>query len=191
VIQARTSESGQLHAWRERSYPGAATIPVDQMLAMMAGMMGPMLQGTPWPGMGQMPAMIMGNPIALLCAASGPADRLFVDSLRARDQSVLVMAGMLQPTVTNPELRRVVQDAVTGRQRELDQLRVLGQGATATIPAGTPSTAAGGAGATMESYDISFETRELMIPAGTEAPLTLPNAGVTPFWLASRPFREP
>jgi uncharacterized protein (DUF305 family) len=131
VAQARTSESDQLQTWRERSYPGAATMPVDQMLTMMAGMMGPMgpmMQGTPWPGMGQMPAM-MGNPISALCEASGPADRLFVDALSARDQLVLVMAGMLRPTVTEPDLQRVVQDAVTGRQRELDQLQGLGQGA--------------------------------------------------------------
>jgi uncharacterized protein (DUF305 family) len=178
VAQARTSESDQLHAWRERSYPGAATMPVDEMLAMMAGMMGPMMQGTPWSGMGQMPAMIMGNPIASLCAASGPADRLFVDTLRARDQIVLVMAGMMQPMVTDPDLQRVVQDAVTGRQRELDQLQALGQGATAAGPAGTPSTAAGGAGATVESYDISFKPKALTIPAGTEVTLTLPNEGV-------------
>jgi uncharacterized cupredoxin-like copper-binding protein/uncharacterized protein (DUF305 family) len=181
VVQARTSESDQLQAWRERSYPGAATMPVDQMLAMMAGMMGPMgpmMQGTPWPGMGQMPAM-MGNPIAALCAASGPADGLFVGALRARDQIVLAMAGMMQPTVTDPDLQRVVQDAVSGRQRELDELEALGQGATATSPAGTPDAAAGGAGATVESYDIYFEPRELTIPAGTEVILTLPNEGVT------------
>lgn len=69
IAQARTRESAQLQAWRERSYPGAATLPADQMLAMMVGMMGPiepMMQGTPWPGMGQMPG-VMGNPIAALC----------------------------------------------------------------------------------------------------------------------------
>jgi uncharacterized protein (DUF305 family) len=181
VAQARTSESDQLQTWRERSYPGAATMPVDQMLTMMAGMMGPMgpmMQGTPWPGMGQMPAM-MGNPISALCEASGPADRLFVDALSARDQLVLVMAGMLRPTVTEPDLQRVVQDAVTGRQRELDQLQGLGQGAAVTSPAGTPSTAAGGAGAIIESYDIYFEPKALTIPVGTDVTLTLPNEGVT------------
>lgn len=138
VAQARTSESDQFQTWRERSYPGAATMPLDQMMTMMAGMMGPMgpmMPGTPWPGMGQMPGM-MGNPIAALCAASGPVDRLFVDVLSARDQLVLAMAGMMQPTVTDPDLQRVVQDAVTGRQRELDQLQTLRLGATA---AGRPA----------------------------------------------------
>ena len=56
---------------------------------------------------------------------------------------------------------------------------MLGQGAAATSPAGTPSTAAGGAGATIESYDIYFEPKALTIPAGTEVTLTLPNEGVT------------
>ena len=56
VVQARTSESDQLQAWRERSYPGAATMPVDQMLTIMAGMMGPMMQGTPGQGWGRCPA---------------------------------------------------------------------------------------------------------------------------------------
>jgi uncharacterized cupredoxin-like copper-binding protein/uncharacterized protein (DUF305 family) len=178
VAQARTSESDQLQAWRERSYPGAATMPLDQMMTIMAGMMGPMMQGTPWPGMGQMPGM-MGNPIATLCAASGPVDRLFVDALGARDRIVLAMAGMMHPTITDPDLQRVVQDAVTGRQRELDQLQVLGQGEAATSPAGTPSIAAGRADVTIESYDIYFEPKALTIPAGTEVTLTLPNEGVT------------
>ena len=113
VVQARTSESDQLQAWRERSYPGAAAMPVDQVLTIMAGMMGPGMPGTPWPGMGQMPGVMMGNPITALCAASGPADRLFVDALTARDQLVLAMTGTMRPTVTDPELQRVVQDAVT------------------------------------------------------------------------------
>jgi heme/copper-type cytochrome/quinol oxidase subunit 2 len=86
---------------------------------------------------------------------------------------------MMLPTVTDPDLQRVVRDSVTGRQRELDQLQVLGQGAAAISPAGTPSTAAGGADAIIESYDIYFEPRELTIPAGTEVMLTLPNEGVT------------
>ena len=47
-------------------------------------------------------------------------------------------------------------------------------------PAGTPAAAARGVGATVASYDISFEPRALTIPAGTDVTVTLPNAGVTP-----------
>jgi uncharacterized protein (DUF305 family) len=110
------------------------------MAGMMAGMMGPWPQGTPWPGMD-----------AALCAASGPADRLFVDALIARDQIVPAMLGLMGPTVTDPELQRAVQDAVAARQRELEQLRTWRQGATAAAPAGTPAAGTGGAGATVAS----------------------------------------
>ncbi|MDF3041498.1 MAG: halocyanin precursor-like protein [Thermomicrobiales bacterium] len=180
VVQARTSESDRLQAWRENSYPGAETMPLDQMMTMMAGMMGPMgpvMQGTPWPGMGQMPGMMIGNPIAALCAASGSVDRHFVQTLSARDQIVLAMAGMMQPTLNDPVLQQFVQDVVTSRQQELDQLQGWLQGAPAPAPAGTPA-AADGVGATVESYDIYFEPAELTIPAGTEVTVTLPNEGV-------------
>jgi uncharacterized cupredoxin-like copper-binding protein len=47
-----------------------------------------------------------------------------------------------------------------------------------TAPAGTPATASG-ASATVESYDIYFEPKQLTIPAGTDVTVTLPNEGVT------------
>jgi uncharacterized protein (DUF305 family) len=176
VAQARAAEGEQFQAWRERAYPDATTLPLDQMVGMMAGMMGPWLQGTPWPGMD---AATMGNPVAALCAASGPADRLFVDALIARDQMAPTMLGMMGPMVTDPELQRAVQDAIAARQRELEQLQAWRQGATDATAAGTPAAAAAGAGPTVESYDIYFEPRELTIPAGTDVTLTLPNEGVT------------
>ena len=120
VVQARAAEGEQLQAWRERTYPGVAMMPMDQMVGMMAGMMGPMMMGTPWPGMD---AAMMGNPVAALCAASGPADRLFVDALIARDQMVPAMLGMMGTMVTDPELQRAVQDVIAERQRELEQLQ--------------------------------------------------------------------
>ena len=58
-------------------------------------------------------------------------------------------------------------------------LRVRQQEAPGTTPAGTPAAAAGGAGGTVESYDIYFEPSELAIPAGTDVTRTLPNEGVT------------
>lgn len=154
-------------------------MPLDQMLTVMAGMMGPMMQGTPWPGMGQMPGVMMGNPLAALCAASGPVDGLFVDSLLARDQMVLAMLGMMQPTVSDTDLQQVVQDAVTSRQQELDRLQAWQQSGSTTASAGTPSAAATAASATIESYDIYFEPKELTIPAGADVTVTLPNDGMT------------
>ena len=91
---------------------------------------------------------------------------------------VLAMLGMMQPTVTDTDLQRVVQDAVTSRQRELDRLQAWQQPGSTTAPAGTPS-AAGATSATVESYDIYFEPKELTIPAGTDVTVTLPNEGVT------------
>lgn len=176
VAQARAAEGEQLQAWRERTYPGVAMMPMDQMVGMMAGMMGPWLQGTPWPGMDE---AMMGNPVAALCAASGPADRLFVDALITRDRMVPAMLGMMGPTVTDPDLQRAVQDAASSRQRELEQLEAWRRGAIEAAPAGTPAAAAGGADATVASYDIYFEPRALTIPAGTDVTLTLPNEGVT------------
>jgi uncharacterized protein (DUF305 family) len=177
IVQTRNAESDQLQAWRERLYPGVATMPLDQMLTIMAGMMGPMMPGSPWPGMEQMPGMMMGNPITALCAASGPVDRLFVDALSVRDQMVSVMIGMMQPTITDPDLQRLAKEAVTGRQRELDQLHSW-QGEAGAAPAGTPAVFSGTT-ATVSSYDIYFEPRELTIPAETDVTMTLPNEGMT------------
>ena len=179
VAQTRNDEGTQLEGWRERVYPGMPMMPLDQMLTVMAGMMGPMMQGTPWPGMGQMPGVMMGNPLAALCAASGPVDGLFVDSLLARDQMVLAMLGMMQPTVSDTDLQQVVRDAVTSRQQELDRLQAWQQSGSTTASAGTPSAAATAASATIESYDIYFEPKELTIPAGTDVTVTLPNDGMT------------
>lgn len=180
VVQARTSEGALLQEWRDRAYPGGTTLPLDQMAGMMAGMMGPWTQGAPWPGMD---VGMMGNPVAALCAASEPTDRLFVDALIARDQMVPAMLGMMGPTVTDPDLQRVVQDVIAARQQELEQFQAWRQGATDTTPAGTPAaagTAAGtAAGAAVASYDIYFEPSALTIPAGTDVTLTLPNEGVT------------
>lgn len=176
IVQARTDESNTLQAWRERLYPGIPMMPLDQMLTVMAGMMGPM-QGAPWPGMGQMPGGMMGNSLAALCAASGPVDDLFVDSLLARDQMALAMLGVMLPTVTDTDLQRVIQDTVTSRQQELNRLQASQPGSTAA-PAGTPA-AASAAGPTIESYDIYFEPKALTIPAGTDVTVTLPNEGVT------------
>jgi uncharacterized protein (DUF305 family) len=122
IAQARTAEGTQLQTWREREYPGVAMQPWDQMLTMMAGMMGPIMQGSPWPGMGQMSGM-MSSPLAALCAATGPVDELFVDSLRTRDQMVLTMVEMMQPSVTDSDIQRILQDVVTSRQWELAQLQ--------------------------------------------------------------------
>lgn len=179
VAQARAAEGDRLQAWRDRAYPGAVTMPVDQMMGMMAGMMGPMLTGAPWPGMD---VVMMVSPIAALCEASGPADRPFVDALIVRDQMVVAMLGMMGPTVTDPELQRAIQDAGGGRLRELEQLQAWRQGATEGTSASTPAAVAAGdrgAGVTVESYDIYFEPRGLTIPAGTDVTLTLPNEGGT------------
>ena len=127
--------------------------------------------------MGQMPGM-MGNPIAALGAVSGPADRPFVEALVARDQMVLAMIGMMQPTVTDTDFQRVVQDVVSGRQRELDQFQAWQQVESPATPAGTP-LAAGTGSVRVESYDIYFEPRELTIPAETDVTVTLPNEGMT------------
>ena len=175
VVQARTAEGELLQGWRDRAYPGATTLPLDQMVGMMAGMMGPWMQGTPWPGLD---AAMMGNPVAAFCAASGSADDLFVNALIARDQMVSAMLGMMAPTVTDPDLQRAVQDVITERQRELKQLQAWRQGATDVTATGTPAASTASAGPTVESYDIYFEPRELTIPAGTDVTLTLPNEGV-------------
>lgn len=173
VAQAGAAEGDRLQAWRDRAYPGAVTMPVDQMMGMMAGMMGPMLTGAPWPGMD---VVMMVSPIAALCEASGPADRPFVDALIVRDQMVVAMLGMMGPTVTDPELQRAIQDAGGGRLRELEQLQAWRQGATEGTSASTPAVVAA---VTVESYDIYFEPRGLTIPAGTDVTLTLPNEGGT------------
>lgn len=175
VVQARAAEGEQLQAWRERTHPGAAMMPMDHMVGMMAGMTGPMMMGTPWPAMD---AAMMGNPVAALCAASGPADRLFIDALTARDQMVPAMLGMMGTMVTDPELQRAVQDVIAARQQELEQLQAW-RGVIEAVPAGTPGAAAGGAGAMVSSYDIYFEPKQLTIPAGSDVILTLPNEGVT------------
>jgi plastocyanin len=177
IAQSRNEESTGLQQWRERVYPGTPMIAFDQMLTVMAGMMGPMMQGTPWPGMGQMPGML-GNPMSALCTASGPVDDLFVDALLSRDQLMLAMLGVMQPTVTDTDLQQVLQDAVTSRKQELDQLQAWQQAGSTTVPVGTPAVAST-AGASVESYDIYFDPKELTIPAGTDVTVTLPNEGVT------------
>ncbi len=176
IALSRNEESTRLQQWREHAYPGIPMMPLDQMVTVMAGMTGPMMQGTPWPGMGQMPGGMMGNPLAALCAASGPVDDLFVDSLLVRDQMVAAMLGMMLPTVTDTDLQQVIQDAVTSRQQELN--RLASQPGSTAAPAGTPA-AASASGPTIESYDIYFEPKELTIPAGTDVTVTLPNVGVT------------
>ena len=175
VVQARAAEGEQIQAWRDHAYPGTTTLPLDQMVGMMAGMMGPWTQDTPWPGTD---AAMMGNPVAALCAVSGPSDRLFVDVLIARDQMVPAMLGMMGPTVTDPDLQRAIQDVIAARQQELEQLQAW-RGVTDATPAGTPAAAATGAGATVASFDIYFEPKQLTIPAGTDVTLTLPNEGMT------------
>ena len=56
-------------------------------------------------GDGKVPGVMMGNPLAALCAASGPVDGLFVGSLLARDQMVLAMLGLMQPTASDTDLQ--------------------------------------------------------------------------------------
>lgn len=178
VAQSRGEESAWLQAWRERVYPGTPMLPLDQMLTIMANLMGPGMLGTPWPGMSQMPGTMIANPLSALCNASGPVDGVFVASLQARNQMVLAMFSLMQPSVTDTDLQQVVQDAVTNRQQELDRLQAWQQSGSTTGPAGTPA-AASTAGTAIDSYDIYFEPKELTIPAGTDVPVALPNKGVT------------
>ncbi len=193
VLRARQAETEQLNQWRQQWYPDQPELPMGPMMGPMMGMMmgpmmGSMMQGTPWPGMPAMPDIaemlpIMGmmgmgpqSVVTALCAAS-PVDPAVVDAMIVSAQMTQVMPQMMQQWVTRPELRQFVQDAAATRQQELEQLLQVRQSLPAT--AGTPAAAAGGASATVESYDIYFEPKELTIPAGTDVMVTLPNEGVT------------
>lgn len=137
IIDREQAQIDQLTTWRNGWYPGTATMPMDQMVRMMSGMMASATLATPTSDMGDMagtPAtgtmadmMQMMDPKAeaqALDMATGPFDRAFLQAMIPHHQCAVMMAEAALQHATHPEIERMAQGIIDTQQREIGQMQV-------------------------------------------------------------------
>lgn len=129
IIVSQQAEIDQMRAWRDAWYPGAATLPADQMNQTMNGMIKVMagMMGTPSAGMGSMSGMgAMMDPAAqqrALCSPVGSFDETFMQLMIPHHQSAVAMAEVAQQQATHPEIRTLAQAIIAAQQKEIAQMK--------------------------------------------------------------------
>ena len=137
IIATQQADIDQMKAWRQQWYPDAPTMPMDQMVGMMTGMMQGMPGMMATPGMqsqmgGMMAIPAMGNmsemmdPAAEAAAlenAPAPFDRAFLEMMIPHHQSAVLMAQVALQRATHPEIKQLAQTIITGQEREISEMQ--------------------------------------------------------------------
>jgi uncharacterized protein (DUF305 family)/uncharacterized cupredoxin-like copper-binding protein len=131
IIESQSAEIAQMEAWRDQWFPDAPAMPMmpmEQLMAMMGGMMGEIpgsMMGTPGvipgpSGMGMM--MDMGQEIANLCATTESFDLAFIDAMAPHHQMAVMMAQVATLRAEHTELQALAQTMIEDQQREIEQM---------------------------------------------------------------------
>lgn len=122
IISSQQDEIAQMQAWRDAWFPGAATMPMDQMNRTMDSLM-----GTPSAGAGRVSGMAtMMNPAAeaaALCNATGSFDQAFLQMMIPHHQSAVAMAQVALRRAMHPEIKTLAQAIIASQQKEIGQMQ--------------------------------------------------------------------
>lgn len=187
IVTDQQSEIDQLRSWRDAWYPGAAAMPMAQMIpaamGMMAGMPGNMggMMATPYAGMLSAAAMTemmdVGLGMQRLCGATGPFDQAFLQLMIARHQGAVALAQLALASGTHPELKQFAQRIVDLQGAEIVQM----QGWLASWYGGTPAAPTGGTPAANEVdvtlAEFTVTASQTVYTAGQTYHFVVTNAG--------------
>jgi len=155
ILSTQQGEIDQMQLWRDSWYPGAATMPMEQMSEIMTIFgFGPGMVGTPGSEMGDMmgtpPAgmsgdmMGMSDPqadMASLCNATGPFDQTFLQMMIPHHQGAVVMAQAAIANAIHPEIKELANSIIIAQQAEIAQMEewLTGWYGVPELPAATGS----------------------------------------------------
>lgn len=122
IIRSQSAEIEQMGTWRGQWYPGAAAVPMDEMMAQMARLIAEV------PDIPAMPAQIMhmtmdpAAEVATLCLAPPPFDLAFIELMIPHHQSAIAMATVARRQAEHPEVTQLAEAIIEAQMREIGQM---------------------------------------------------------------------